>query len=600
MSVFKAAGRYARTLRYLGFRQVAWRARYAARRMLRRHPQPGTPPGDIHWHGGTRAALRRFAQDLARAFPGGPPPAEAIRRGRITFSGHTESVSKEWPWRRADFPRLWRYHLHGFDHLLPIIIANALAPRAEDGRQVRDSMEDWIARNPMGSDVAWDAFPLAQRLMHWALAVAVFDIEEPQILDSTWQQAHYLAESLEFDLRANHLLQNAVGLAVGGRMLGDPLWETGARVLAAELSEQILPDGGHYERSPMYHCHALFWGLLAQAVLEGEGSVSIFSESGARAALGKMADWLASVLHGDGDIPLFGDAALGETIAPEALIRLTSARLHRAVPDAPQGSHGREASGFYVLGPKDGSARMIVKAGPPGPAYQLGHAHCDMLSYEFSAGAQRLIVDSGVHGYAGSAWRGYNRSTRGHNTVCVNGREQMECWSMFRVGRRYTPVRHFWGENKLGWRLCASHDGFRPFRHQRNVLFTKAGFWLVADEVAGPGACRAESYIHAHPEAGFEAVESGWEIVLGGHRFRVIPYGQTSARVMYGAREPLQGWYSPRFGSVQAAPVLVLESEDGSRLRFGYAIVPSDGPVPGVEALMEYSDQLAESETLPQ
>jgi len=38
---------------------------------------------------------------------------------------------------------------------------------------------------------------------------------------------------------------------VGKRGVTFPI--RGQRLLARELREQILPDGGHFERSPMYH-----------------------------------------------------------------------------------------------------------------------------------------------------------------------------------------------------------------------------------------------------------------------------------------------------------------------------------------------------------
>src|SRR5262249_53246851 len=49
-------------------------------------------------------------------------------------------------------------------------------------------------------------------------------------------------------------IRNARALVLGGAVLGDPsLRRHGEQLLRRELPEQILADGGHYERSPAYH-----------------------------------------------------------------------------------------------------------------------------------------------------------------------------------------------------------------------------------------------------------------------------------------------------------------------------------------------------------
>ena len=58
---------------------------------------------------------------------------------------------------------------------------------------------------------------------------------------------------------------------VAGALLDSDILEQGLKLLNAELEEQILPDGGHYERTPMYHALVFEDLLLVQAALGPRG-----------------------------------------------------------------------------------------------------------------------------------------------------------------------------------------------------------------------------------------------------------------------------------------------------------------------------------------
>src|SRR5579883_3250915 len=64
---------------------------------------------------------------------------------------------------------------------------------------------------------------------------------EHDFLASLWQQASYLRDHLEWDLRANHLMRDAVGLAWAGRFFEETQareWLQTATRLAVEQAEE--------------------------------------------------------------------------------------------------------------------------------------------------------------------------------------------------------------------------------------------------------------------------------------------------------------------------------------------------------------------------
>ena len=134
-----------------------------------------------------------------------------------------------------------------------------------------------------------------------------------------------------------------------------------------------MADGCHVERSPLYHAVAL-QDLVEVRALLGDASPDWLGET-----VERMAGFLAHLLHGDGDLPLFGDAWRGE-IDPRRL--LAEAGGTQPPPRDPE-----RHSGLLAL--RRGETFAVLRAGPHGPDYQLGHAHGDLLSFEMSRGAVR-------------------------------------------------------------------------------------------------------------------------------------------------------------------------------------------------------------------
>ncbi|MCC6696955.1 MAG: alginate lyase family protein [Candidatus Hydrogenedentes bacterium] len=597
MNPVEKALRYVRTVRHLKMSQVLWRLRYAlTARLSPIGPLPKSVAVDgLDLHALDR--LRGYALAVARREPPEESRLAALRTNTFTFLNHTVQHRASTDWYPKGTTRLWQYHLHSFGFARDVAIGGSENPSPEVRDIVYAWMRDWIEKNPMRRSPAWDAYVLSSRMLNWAQTFAVFGPPPKDILASFALQTSALLQRLEWDIRANHLLKNALALSVAGALFGSQSGigaaasRAGNALLKRELAEQILADGGHYERSAMYHCEVLENCLIALAAQENPLTAL-------RDAISRMTGFLSRVLHTDGEIPLFGDAALGEGISAGALVGLASEIAGSPHPEREANCHALASSGFYVLQKGDGAAgRMIVKAGEPGPSYQLGHAHCDMLSFEFSRGAARLLVDSGVRGYDDDVWRAYCRGTASHNTVRVNGREQMECWDRFRVGRRYRPAIHGWGEREEGWVLRGSHDGFRPWTHERTVLLAHGGFWLIADRVTGPGRPEVESFLHVHPGVSIAEMEGGWSLANGGERVSVVPFGFRDSSIVKGSDSPKQGWYCPRFGVALPAPCLVLRISNDSPIRCGYGIFPHPGDVLDCETLGDLVRRLMESGT---
>lgn len=560
---------YWHTLRFLRSSQLFWRMFYSVRRQCRlyRVPRISDPPPSFN-----PEALRRlseFLEQCNRFNLHRVSDIGALRDQSFCFLNKPAKNTGEIPWRDRQYPKLWLYQLHSFSYGRDFAINAAADVYLGDRDRALDWVRDWIGRNPPGARPAWDAGPVSDRLLNWALLAAAFKLNDAVVRSSYCCQTRWLEHWLEYDLRANHLLKNACALTLAGEVLNDQhTLARGMRLLEEQVKEQFLPDGGHFERSPMYHLQALWDALLVYAVLEEKPE---FLES----ALADMTSFLEAILHPDGDIPLFGDSVLRAGPPTQALLRLArhTLAMTSTLSSGRKAGHALEASGFYVLGDPDKKHCMIVKTAPPSPPYQPGHSHADLFSYELSLAGQRLIVDSGVHGYAESPLRDYCRSTRAHNTAQLDDLEQCETWHTFRIARRPQSFSAQFYASDDGSTLEAVFAHYAGFRHRRVIHFDrKTCSWEIHDTMqASPGEHELKSFVHFHP---------AWEVVLsnntitassGTMRGRIVVELSESHKTKY-VLDKSSCQYCPEFGVANPSPTVILYCYGSAPLHLVYKI----------------------------
>ena len=267
------------------------------------------------------------------------------------------------------------------------------------------------------------------------------------------------------------------------------------------MPEQIRPDGGHFELSPMYHSIVLQDLLdlvnLAHAFL---GTVPERTVETWRAAAKRMRLWLAAMVHPDGDIAFFNDAALGIALRR---CELDNYAVRLGLGPAPSLSPGvthLDSSGYVRVEAEDMVA--ILDVARVGPDYQPGHAHADTLSFECSLFGRRLVVNVGTSTYEPGAQRAYERSTAAHSTVEVAGENSSEVWAAFRVARRARPFGLEIEERAGEVVVACAHDGYRRLRgrpvHRRTWRFSPGQ--LTIDDLVEPGVLGGVSRLHLHPD----------------------------------------------------------------------------------------------------
>ncbi len=470
------------TVKYLKPIQVYYRLYYFARRRLRRlwgFQYPLTLPSET--------AVLTLAPSIAA-------PA-SLHRKAFTFLNLSHTFSNGMEWNFAGYGKLWTYNLTYFDFLQQESMTK------EEGLLL---IHDFIDQAKNVKD-GLEPFPVSLRGINWVKFLTLHRIEDQKIDDSLYAQYHILMDNLEYHLLGNHLLENGFSLLFGAYYFQDErLYAKAKAILTAELDEQILKDGAHFELSPMYHQIMLFRVLDCINLVRNNDyknrELLLFLTEKAE----KMLTWLNKMTFENGNIPLFNDSAQGIAPTTEQLNDYANALgiNHQSL----RIDHQLRQCGYRkILKPR---YELIVDVGEIGPDYIPGHAHADTFSFELYLDGKPFIVDTGLSTYETNERRTEERSTAAHNSVEVMGTSSSEVWGGFRVAERAYVTALEESEGKL----VATHDGYRK---KFALLHTRE--WQFEDDkitIKDSLNKRAEATarLHFHPDVTEEMINEHVQI----------------------------------------------------------------------------------------
>lgn len=368
-------------------------------------------------------------------------------------------------WNFTENGMLWAYNQNYFDWI------NQNGISEDEGCKWIDTFIEELPQNKIGLD----PYPIALRGINWIKFFCRYPYCATKArLDSLYSQLRLLEKKLEFHLLANHLLEDAYALYIGAAYFGDErLLKKASKLLLTQLEEQVLPDGAHYEQSPMYHC------ILLDRLLD---CINIHSSFALEQYASKMLGHLDNVVWTDGSIPLLNDSANG--IAPTSKMIFDYAKRLGMEWESPQ----MKECGYRKFHSEHFEA--IVDIGSVTATYQPGHTHADTFNYELRIDGKPFVVDTGISTYNKNERRQLERSSSAHNCVSLKGQNSSEVWGGFRVGQRATVTIKSDERKENSYVIEASHDGFdKPCKRMFEM---KEGGFYVEDCYDG----EAVSYIH--------------------------------------------------------------------------------------------------------
>jgi uncharacterized heparinase superfamily protein len=444
------------------------------------------------------------AVTLDDTWPGEAVRGEALLRGEFAFAGELQRAAGP-PWtepHRDDFLA----ELHAFSWLAD------LAALGEPGwSAARLWTAQWLERCDGWERIAWRGDVAGQRLLAWSTHLAPLtagggEALRAPLLASMARQMRHLARVAGREQAGVKRLEALVGLIAAAAALSHASkLDSALRRLGRECAAQILPDGGHVERSPRAQLRALRTLIDARAVLR---RLPAEVPAALQSAIDRGAPMLRFFRHGDGGFALFNGADEGAGAAIELVLARAEAK-GRAPASAPH-------VGFQRL--QAGRSLVLVDAGPPPPPGLDSAAHAGTLSFEMSHGRERLIVNCGPYRGPSAQWRAVARASAAHSTLIIADTNSAEIRAEGGLGRGPKRVSLERSEKDGAHWLAASHDGYVPllgFIHRRELFLSADGEDLRGeDRLEGPAGKSFAIRFHLHPEVQVSLAQDGATALL--------------------------------------------------------------------------------------
>jgi hypothetical protein len=508
--------------------------------------------------------------------------------------------------------QLWE--LSRLQHLTLLATAWFLSHEDAYARRVAEHLQSWWRDNPFLSGVHWTSgIEIGVRLISlawirrlldgWEGAARLFECNDLAVRQIWWHQRYLAAFRSRGSSANNHVIAEAAGQFIASCAFPwfptSGRWrQASAQLLQRELLRNTFPSGVGRELASDYQCFVAELGLLAGV----EAAAAAHPLSAATwQRLCAMIDSGAALLderlrpprQGDGDDGrgLLLDApaanrwpsllALGEALfgrpewwpptKPDAASSIISALPPAAVPvpnrPVEQPWHFRDA-GIALLRTKNHGPEIWCRCdgGPHGFLKIAAHAHADALAVEVRYGGSDILADPGTYCYHGEReWRSYFRSTRAHNTIEIDGRDQSTEGGPFlwlrHANARVIDVQDI--GDAVEW--TAEHDGYRTLHpatfHRRCVRLDRASRCLdIVDQISG-GSHQVRMAYHLGPDVtadldGTLAILRWSEDRAAGAAWLDLPKSLTWT-LHRGETEPILGWYSRAFGHRVPAFTLV-------------------------------------------
>ena len=396
----------------------------------------------------------------------------------------------------------------------------------------------------------------------------------------------------------------------------------------AELQRQFYDDGGNFEHSVHYHelgCEAAVFYCLykrrngetpdpAAEKLVGRMlafQVAVAGLEGRPWSIGDTTeDPLMPLAPGDGwsagalreiDRSLFRPEQSGAPASDATRLKAFWLLSGDLVPPASSSSPVYAVDAFPqagVLSLADGALdeTLLLRTGPgPDSVISPGHLHADVLSLYWRWRGEDILVASGTYSYRSKgsspeSYRDYLRSPQAHSGLAISSETPFgpmegdfagsDDGTRVQLRHAHDPAIGLWCEGEV--QSDTAYAGYRrglirvPGRYMvvydlfsaRNADLDKVIGWQFAPKVAvTAGVKDANHLLCSYPGGCLQALTSS---------------GLAPPTTRSGDKNPLRGWVSERYGSLQAAPYVAFPIVPGTS---AVASLWVDGDLEGIASV---------------
>ena len=514
------------------------------------------------------------------ALPAHMQDAEEILRHRFRFYDELHALPDDIDWDYNPGTAHWGHDLNRFSYLNTLLRASAAPGGERFSRKAIDLVLDWIAKCDFGCAFAGTPYVFGSYLnqaIHceaWCHCLRqllpqgqIRPLELLRVLKSLHDQLAYL-EVVTSGHAGNWPTIGCRGMLA--TLAAFPvLRDTGrfARhcidTLAAQIDDQVLPDGVQDELTPHYHWNVV--GNLVSASISAR-SLGLHLAPRTLATLRRMVHYTRQTVVPDRSAQVaFNDSDPASVPQLDGLLQRAGLE-EDSDPTAGLGPELFPYAGVAFLRQRSdrGDLYLAFDGGPFGRSHQ----HEDKLGFWLFAYGRSFLVDPGRHLYDASSPVScmlHLRSTRAHSTILIDGagqhsRGRPDAW----IATEPVPLQWSVGEEEIraaaSYTLGYGENNSIDVEHRREIVFVQERFWVVFDRVVGTGVHGIESRFQFAPGPlrldGGRAHTAHADANLLLWPVSSVPYADV--RIEEGEENPPSGWYSPRYGLLEPAPCLSL------------------------------------------
>tara|TARA_Y100001958_G_scaffold152612_1_gene139011 strand:+ start:23526 stop:25124 length:1599 start_codon:yes stop_codon:yes gene_type:complete len=343
---------------------------------------------------------------------------------------------------------LWTYNLNYFDFLVQKNISYNLGVSL---------LFDFYNKN---DKMKKHSYPISIRIINVIKFFSFHNKTNKVLLKKIFQELIHLVNNIEHHLRGNHVLENAISIYAGGVFFKNKkIKKIGFNLLKKELKEQILDDGMHFERSPMYHL------ILFERILDLFNIIKSYEKRDCDILVKYSKKMMSLALNWNKlkRVPMMQDSTYFNSNRLNEIFNY-----YKKIIGIKVDKSKFSKSGYRVL--KNDKYQIFLNIGNISPDYQPGHSHADELNFEIYKNNYPIIVDTGISTYEKTERRLFERSTVSHNCLSINNENSSEVWSSFRVGQRAKVIIE---DDKFNL-VSGFHDGF--YKKYNTFIYRK---WKV-------------------------------------------------------------------------------------------------------------------------
>ncbi|MBN1163556.1 MAG: alginate lyase family protein [Candidatus Krumholzibacteriota bacterium] len=491
--------------------------------------------------------------------------AAEIMNGRITLEPHPPAELPSDPdWKENPFDDInWRFQYHAFRWPMALLYSWEQDKNQDYLDRFIFLLEDYAHDNFYGqpaSDMTWNDMGTSLRTEHWLYCWRLFAreglLDEQRIIDYLiWirTQGYMLASKIRYREISNHgMFQNralmTIALVLPELRESDSWFTTGFERLDAQILNLVSSEGVYLEPSPFYHLYVYNVLRETRALLISAGR-DLRPEAFRR--MEGMSKFAALILQPNGKLPMFGDC-------PESVILDPYRGGHPWLDYSISGGEAGERPGIRCYSyPQSGYVIFRSGWGETRPfreethaVFDVGfkdgtHGHYDGMSFTLCSQGENLIVDSGYYAFEGS-WREFFESPEAHNVLVPAGGAS---------SRRPDPTSLVWSEGEGSFFRSAKLQFENKREWTRCFIYLEPDDILILDQVSGVFEGEVDQLFHLPPGTQVDTTGGNLLAETGVAKLEISQAQPCELLVLEGASDPLQGWYSPVYGSKTSNPV---------------------------------------------